>query len=991
MSDTLSQHPWLSQLDNDTLLNISKQINEFELQEQKVVDWFSNFANEEQYILALKIFFLIDYRTNKKSIDMIRIYKTQINQSMHKLNRENIILISSDRNDDSSNRFIYDIAKNWEISESNIFRKSELKEDTITNNKNFFVFFNDTHGTGNQFINEFKDTIDSIKEENCAILSITMTDIAKKRFKKDLPNIALVQPNFQSTKDIFKHQDNQKLNSTDINLLKELGENIYSKGILGYKDTGLLVAYSHQCPNNTLPIIWANGDNNKVLNDKDGYPWNPLFEYKKIKEIKKKEEPSTVVQEVIRKQETVKLDERLLTSEPTRNIEFVGRVDEIKEIKENLVANNLIYIVNGIGGVGKSELSYEYFHQYKNNYKKTAFIELSDDITLEEAFIIKFKEKFQLDTFDAIIRRLQEFPERNLFLIDNLERIEDFKKLKPLNTKFDLLITTRSKAIDTKYQLNLNTLTPEDAKKLFLSIYNEDENIKDILVYLDNHPLFINLTAKSLEKGFTSLEELRDDIKYNRISKINSKEAQTFQEHLHKRFNNQFENEKDEELKILLQKLAIFPSIEIDLDVFTKLLDIKKSKLQMLVDRGWLSQKENKYKLHQIIKTFILEEHQLNYSDITHIFKILSTYIDPDDSTLIANKLNNYIPIIESFLNLYEKQDDNYIGDILDSLTYLHYSLAQYDKSLEMQQKSSNIRVKLFGEYAEITTKNYNLLGVIYSAKGNYDKALYFYEKSLEIKEKLLGNSHIDTAMNYNNLATVYMKKGDDDKAVSLFEKTIKIIENILGRNHYSISFAYNNLASAYLEKGDDDKALSFYKKSLKIVEEVLGNNHPSTAISYNNLGSVYTNKKNYDKALFFYEKSLKIREKTLGNNHPDTATCYYCLAILHSNKKNYNESISLYNKTLYISKEVLGNNHPDTVMVYCNLGYTYLNMKDCTKSKEYLLEAKNILEKLDYKKGELSDVNKALKQISKNEKLEAKAKRKGRFCKEYKILEGGE
>ncbi|MDX9744299.1 MAG: NB-ARC domain-containing protein [Arcobacteraceae bacterium] len=674
MSDILSSHPWISQQDKITLEKIVNKIKECELTTQTVVDWFSNFSNEEQYKLALKIFFLIDYRTNKKSIDAIKIYKKQIEQSMFKLNRNNLVLVSSNRHDDSSNRFIYDIAKNWGLSESNIFRKSELKDDVITNKNNFFIFFNDTHGTGNQFVTEFKEIVLKIKEENCAIISITMTNTAIERFQNEFPNIALIQPSFQSTKNIYKHQDEHSLTSSDIELLKKLGGDVYSIHSLGYKSSALLIAYSHQCPNNTLPISWANGENNEV--EGKAYPWSPLFEYKKIKENK------------VDKTEQQQQEERNLTTLPPINPDFIGRKNELEEIEKNLQENKLIYIVNGIGGVGKSELSYEYFHKHKDEYKKIAFIELSSEISIEEAFIIKFKEKFQLDTFEAIIRRLQEFPTKNLFLIDNLENRDDFEKIKVLNTNFDLLFTTRLKDIDTKHQLNLETLTQEDGRKLFVSIYNTDESIEDILEYLDNHPLFINLTAKSLQRKYITLDELREEIKNNTLVKIDSKDAKTFQEHLHKRFNTQFEKETNQELKILLQKIAIFPSIEIDFEVFSKLLNVKKAELQKLVDRGWLVQKENQYKLHQIIKTFILTEYPLEYEEIIPIFQTVATYIDPNDSDLEASLLNHYIPIIEAFLNLFEGKNDLYIAELLDSLSFLYYSFAQYDKALDIQQKS---------------------------------------------------------------------------------------------------------------------------------------------------------------------------------------------------------------------------------------------------------------------------------------------------------------
>ncbi len=149
-----------------------------------------------------------------------------------------------------------------------------------------------------------------------------MTEIALDRFKTEFPNIALIQPSFQSTKNIEKHQDETTLNTQDIRLLKELGKKVYSKGILGYKDTGLLVAYAHQCPNNTLPIIWANGKNNEV--DGYAYPWSPLFEYKKVKE-KKQNKPDVEVLKTT-PVNTSSNSPKLLTTLPPRNPEFVGRV-----------------------------------------------------------------------------------------------------------------------------------------------------------------------------------------------------------------------------------------------------------------------------------------------------------------------------------------------------------------------------------------------------------------------------------------------------------------------------------------------------------------------------------------------------------------------------------------------------------------------------------------------------------------------------------------
>ena len=961
---------WILKQREDINKQIKLKLEEFNLTIEVFEDWFSNFENEEQYNLALKIFFLIDFKSDENIQVLIKQHKNLLDKQLHKRNKNKIVLIIDNDNIDSSNKFSYDLSKSWDTLTS--YKKSEITKEVINNKDNFYVFFNDTHGTGNQFIRDFENIVNKLDQENCAIISITMTQIAYDNFQNTFPSIALIQPSYQSSKNIYTYQDEQKLTSSDIELLEKLGTEIYKEEYaLGYKNSALLIAYSHQCPNNTLPIIWANGINNELNNNK-AYPWKPLFEYKKVKKPKIK---------------TDILHDNYLTSIPPKNLDFVGRLDELKKINDNLKDNKLINIVNGIGGVGKSELAYEYFLQHKDEYTKVAFIALSkDNISLEDAFIIKFKEKFQLDSFDDIIKRLQEFKGKNLLLVDNLEKREDFEKLKLLNSNFDLLITTRLNDLDSKNQLDLTTLNDEDAKELFLSIYNKDEEIKDILDYLDNHPLFINLTTKSLDLKYISLEELREDIKNNTISKIDSKDDQTFQEHLHARFNKQFENVQNKELKSLLQILAIFPSVEIDFEVYKKLLDINQVQLQKLVHRGWLSEKDDKYKLHQIIKTYILNEHNKKYDELIYIFDNLSSYIDPYDSTIIASQLNHYIPIIDSFLILFKNKKDNHIAKLFDSLTYLYYSMAKYNDAMNMQNKSLKIREDIFPKENEFILKSYNLKAIIYTNQNKQKEAENLFKIALKISEEVLGLNHRDSAATYNNLGLLYKNQNKQKKAEDLFKTALKISEKVLGLNHHDTAVSYNNLGLLYTNQNKQKEAEDLLKDSLRIKEEVLGLNHPSTAISYNNLALLYVDQKNKKEAENLFKKSLKICEKELGLNHPSTATSYSNIASLYKSQNNQKEVENLYIKALKIREEVLGLNHPDTALSYYNLGLLYLDNKYCDKSKEYLLKAKNIYTQDIYHEKELFNIENLLKKIKFNLKKEQQ-KKKGKYCKEYKEL----
>ncbi|MCT7548319.1 tetratricopeptide repeat protein [Aliarcobacter butzleri] len=673
-----------------------------------------------------------------------------------------------------------------------------------------------------------------------------------------------------------------------------------------------------------------------------------------------------------------------LTILPQINKDFIGRKEELEEIEKRLAQNSLICIVNGIGGVGKSELSYKYLHENKYKYKNIAFVEFTkDDTSLEEVFIRKFKEDLYLENdviLDSIIKRLQKLPQRNLLLLDNLENVEDFEKIKVLNTNFDLLITTR-KDIDSKNQLNLDTLNPKDAKELFLNIFNQDENIEDILVYLDNHPLFITLTAKSLDKKYITLEELRENIKNNTISKIDSKDDKTFKEHLQNTFDRQFTSESKDELKELLQILAIFPSIEISFEILQKSIGLEKLRvnLQKLVERGWLTNKENSYKLHQIIRTFILTDYKIEYERVTFIFENIAKYINPDDSTLIANKLNVYIPIIESFLEVFKEKDDDFICGILDSITYLFYSLAQYKKSFEYQNRALEFRIKNYGEKSEYTARSNHLISIIYKAMGKLKEALDYQEKSLKLREEILEDKHLDLAQNYNQIALIYQDMGDLKKALEYQEKSLKLKEEILGDKHPNLAASYNNISMIYQDMGDLKKALEYQEKSLKLKEEILGDKHPNLAASYNNISMIYQDMGDLKKALEYQEKSLKLKEEILGDKHPNLATNYNNISTIYKNMGELKKALEYQEKSLKLREEILGDKHPELATSYNNISMIYKDLKECLNAKRYMQKAVDIWKEYEYFNKELFQARNYIKAID----YDIRKNKNKRFCKD--------
>lgn len=729
---------------------------------------------------------------------------------------------------------------------------------------------------------------------------------------------------------------------------------------------------------------------------------------------------------------TIKNNADYLTSLPPRNENFLGRVDELKKLEDTLTNEGMVYVVNGIGGVGKSELSYEYLHRNKERYTNIAFLEFSDEKTsIEELFRIKFKERFALtesDDLDSIITKLQRLQSKNLLLLDNLQNREDFEKIKALNTNFDLLITTRRGDLESKYSLNLEVLSDEDARALFVNYFPTEENIDDILNYLDNHSLFIYLTAKTLASGYLTLEELRENIKNGQVGKIEAHDEKSFDNHLKQRFKRQFEEEQNPDLKLLLQQLSTFPSIEIEEEKLLRAItdvNIKKN-LAKLVQRGWLTKKDTSYKLHQIIKTFIWDHYPLEYEKSIPIFDAITSYIDTDDSALIVNYELIFIPIIDSLISIYGQKKDNYIANLLDSLTSLHYSTGNYSKSLEIQLLSKTLRNDIFGAGSLEISKNYNLEAVLYKALGDYTKAevllkkvlnirenilqnddtelasiyhnlamLYetlgeytkafeLLQKALLIQEKKLGQEHIDTVTTYENIARIHQNIGEFDSALTLLKKVVSIKEQKLGPQHPLTGISYNNLAILYHDLKQFTKALALHEKALKIFIEIFGEKHPNTMTCYNNIGALYDTLYEHKKALPILTKVIEFREELFGEEHPETAISYQNIALLYDNIKEYKKAILFYKKSITIREKLVNNKHPELATTYFNISFPYESLKECQKALEASIKAFTILQNLDYTHSDFFRYKKRVEEISLKMNKEAKLpfNKKGRYCK---------
>jgi hypothetical protein len=263
--------PFLRDLEPEVHLKIEERRRDWgwtaETFYPRLESWFTNFRERDKP-LALKMFLYLDFFSEEKFRRRIADLRTQVDQHLFETHRTvaDLLLVVPNKRADSADRHAYEITKAWGLAQDQVVEIAELKGVRVDR---VLVFFNDTHGTGNQFLRDIaEDTLDRFK--SVFIIALTIGEKALKRFKSELPRgIILPDRATRSVRDLFT--------SNEVRRIRVLGNKVYPSHPMGYGDAGLLTAYQFQCPNNTLPLIWADGTNNEV--DGSAYPWKPLRAY----------------------------------------------------------------------------------------------------------------------------------------------------------------------------------------------------------------------------------------------------------------------------------------------------------------------------------------------------------------------------------------------------------------------------------------------------------------------------------------------------------------------------------------------------------------------------------------------------------------------------------------------------------------------------------------------------------------------------------------
>jgi hypothetical protein len=203
---------------------------------------------------------------------------------------------------------------------------------------------------------------------------------------------------------------------------------------------------------------------------------------------------------------------------------------------------------------------------------------------------------------------------------------------------------------------------------------------------------------------------------------------------------------------------------------------------------------------------------------------------------------------------------------------------------------------------------------------GRYTDARDLNQDILARRRRTLGEDHPDTLISANGLAINLRRLGEAQAARDLDQDIWDRYRRLLGEDHPSTLASALSLAADLHALGEVEAARGLDQDILDRYRRVLGEDAPDTLTSANSLAADLRELGELQAARDLDQDTLARRRRVLGEDHPDTLNSANNLAADLRTLDELQAARDLDQDTLARRRRTLGDNHPDTLNSADNL-----------------------------------------------------------------------
>ena len=557
---------------------------------------------------------------------------------------------------------------------------------------------------------------------------------------------------------------------------------------------------------------------------------------------------------------------------------FCGREREIHQLHELLSSKGKVFL-QGIAGIGKSELIKAYAEKFKKEYtniiyftysgnltKDIASLDFADDINSNESVKNRFSRH------NNFLRRLKE---DSLIIVDNFNTTAGKDEALDVVMGYScrIVFTTRCR-FDDFFTMTLKEINDTDELISMMGYFysDADENrqcLEQIILAVHRHTFAVELSARLLEIGLLEPNKLLNKLTEEKaaldsadiigITKDGRNCRETYYTHIHTLFSlyRLSGAEKD-----IMRNLTLSPVTGLHAKLFARWLKLgDMNTVNYLIEKGLIQTESGRIiKLHPMIREVALDEMKPDTDTCR-------TLLDSIQSICLMHGQDyNYhgklFEVIESIiLNIQNSNNAFYLRSLEDAFPFMDKYRYTQGMKLITDEMTSLLRDKTTGSVSDRAL----LLSFKAICTENISKAIKLQKDAVEMISSITHDNALLVSNLYSNLGAMYKVNGNLDLAVQNTERAISILEQYELLNYHDSIIQFTNYAVLLCDIGKPELGLSALRKLSRTVKDTSSDESTDYAAIQEAMGGIYLVIGNIANATSHFKKALAIYEKIFG------------------------------------------------------------------------------------------------------------------------------
>ncbi len=682
------------------------------------------------------------------------------------------------------------------------------------------------------------------------------------------------------------------------------------------------------------------------------------------------------------------------TTVPLHNRNFVGRIEELRRLREVLAFSRVgsVAVVQGLSGMGKSALAFEYAHAYAGEYPGGRFLVAAagaDDlrvplINLAEQKGVQLSDEERKDIAAAFgrVRAAFEQGPRSLILLDDVDNlallsVKGRAAWMPKGDSVHIMATT-TLGVEAQAGLEVISLDALSERDAFLLLEKhrpfetpeEREAAQRIVQRLGGHALGVEVVGVYLWQtpdvdyaGYLARLETEGLEALDGVARDENIELSRHQGPILSDLMEPTLSRLSPAEAAAIDFAALLPHDHVVLPWLQVLAGESVPELLAAAKPGYPDPWRQTQRRLMGLRLLTAGED----SRLARIHRLTGDVVkaraESDvqmrrQQALVAHAMERGAwiqshwaarehrweiqPLLHFALQLLQSGDAENGPVLANRVSDALLSLSRYQEGADLLHRSLALREALPDNL--VSAESCSNLALAEQAFGHLEDARALLGRALAVWE-VTPEAGADLAMGLSNLALIEQEDNNLEAAQGLLNRAIAIEEKTLGPEHPNLATSLSNLALVEQKLGHLGEARDLLQRAAQIDEHSSGAEHPNLAIRFANLSSVEQAMGHLPAAREWLSRATAIFEKVLEADHPHLAVIYSNLATIEREAGNPQVARELLRRAIAIEEKIFAPEHLNLAVRYSNLALVEQDLGNLAEAQSLLQRAVAIIE----------------------------------------------